>query len=103
MDIILEGNRRLQGKTSGERGGQRPLERTRSSKNSVKTSIPSRDKNVHFIGLLSKTVSSPATFVSTISALPYRFLSANDPVSWNRCTKRVFVDAFSPVSAGYFC
>ncbi|GFT48161.1 hypothetical protein TNCV_1001361 [Trichonephila clavipes] len=66
---------------SGECGGQGPLEMTRSSKNSVKTSILSND----------------------MDAQTDRFLSATDPLSRNRCTKRVIFDAFGAVSPGYFC
>ncbi|GFX63969.1 estradiol 17-beta-dehydrogenase 2 [Trichonephila clavipes] len=78
---------------AGERGGQSPLEMTQSSKNSVKASMLPRDRSV----------SSSSTFVTTIDALPDRFLSTTDPVSRNRCTERVIVDAFSAVLSGYFC
>ncbi|GFR11290.1 hypothetical protein TNCT_647991 [Trichonephila clavata] len=37
-----------------------------------------------FIGLLCKVVSTSATFVFTMDALPDRFLSATDPVWQNR-------------------
>ncbi|GFW09299.1 hypothetical protein TNCV_4276281 [Trichonephila clavipes] len=56
-----------------------------------------------FIGLLCKAVSTSATFVFTMDAIVDRFLSATDPVSRNRCSKRVIVDTFSTVSPGYFC
>ncbi|PRD21951.1 UNVERIFIED_CONTAM: hypothetical protein NCL1_50409 [Trichonephila clavipes] len=83
------------GKKSGidkswEHGGQRPLEMTRSSKNSTDSL---------FIGLLRKAVSTSATFVFTMEALPDFFLSATDTVSRNYCT---IVDAFGAVSPGYF-
>ncbi|GFX11312.1 hypothetical protein TNCV_2803761 [Trichonephila clavipes] len=42
-----------------------------------------------FNGLLCKAVSTSANFVFIMNALPDRFLSATDPVSRNRCTKRV--------------
>ncbi|PRD25932.1 UNVERIFIED_CONTAM: hypothetical protein NCL1_39493 [Trichonephila clavipes] len=54
-------------------------------------------------GLLCKAVSISATFVFTMDALPDRFLSATDPVSWNRFTESVVVNAFGAVSLGYFC
>ncbi|GFX09707.1 hypothetical protein TNCV_653061 [Trichonephila clavipes] len=57
----------------------------------------------HFIGFLCKAASSSATFVSITDALPDRFLSATDPLSRNRCTKRVIVDAFGAILPGYFC
>ncbi|GFS96155.1 uncharacterized protein TNCV_1141291, partial [Trichonephila clavipes] len=117
---------------SGKRGGQSPLERTPSSKNSVnfhaipfsgtrfsvlvQPSVPfitlSKDINsvMMFIltdgllnGLLCKAVSTSATFFFTMDALPYRFLSITDPVSRNRCSKRVVGGAFGAVSPGYFC
>ncbi|GFY10102.1 hypothetical protein TNCV_1946471 [Trichonephila clavipes] len=65
---------------SGKKGGQSNLEMTRSSKNSVKTSI-----------------------LFTMDALPDRFLCATDPGPRNRCTKSVIVDVFGVVSPGYFC
>ncbi|GFV76085.1 uncharacterized protein TNCV_4671741 [Trichonephila clavipes] len=90
------------GKKSGidkswEHGGQRPLEMTRSSKNSVK--LPYCPTDSLFIGLLRKAVSTSATFVFTMEALPDFFLSATDTVSRNYCT---IVDAFGAVSPGYF-
>ncbi|GFX14802.1 transposable element Tcb1 transposase [Trichonephila clavipes] len=51
-----------------------------------------------FNGLLFKAVSTSAPFVFTMDALLCRFLSATDPVSRNRCTKSVIVDAFGAVS-----
>ncbi|GFW72366.1 hypothetical protein TNCV_704031 [Trichonephila clavipes] len=42
-----------------------------------------------FNSLLCTAVSTSATFVSTVGALPDCFLSATDPVSRNRCTKHV--------------
>ncbi|GFY27582.1 hypothetical protein TNCV_910331 [Trichonephila clavipes] len=53
---------------SGKRGGQSPLERTRSSKNSVKTSILSRDTEGLFNGLLCKEASTSTTFVFTMDS-----------------------------------
>ncbi|GFT90009.1 hypothetical protein TNCV_4593011 [Trichonephila clavipes] len=53
-----------------------------------------------FIELFCKAVSASTTFVFTMDALPDRFLSATDPLSWNRCTKIVIVDAFGAVSPG---
>ncbi|GFV64216.1 hypothetical protein TNCV_4338901 [Trichonephila clavipes] len=38
----------------------------------------------HFIGLLCKAVSTSATFISTMDALPDRILSETDSVSRNR-------------------
>ncbi|GFV22634.1 hypothetical protein TNCV_2078241 [Trichonephila clavipes] len=116
---------------SGKQGGQSSLEMTQSSKNSVKTSILSRDvgtlrrlaatkrtfhqfqqgyelrndvyvdgRSLFSMDFFVKVVSTPATFVFTMDALPDRFLSATDTVS---STKRVIVDAFGAVSPGYFC
>ncbi|GFU01692.1 hypothetical protein TNCV_1522271 [Trichonephila clavipes] len=56
-----------------------------------------------FIELLCKAVSTSTTFVFIINVLPDRFLSATYPVSRNRCTKSVIIDAFGAVSPGYFC
>ncbi|GFS70908.1 integrase catalytic domain-containing protein [Trichonephila clavipes] len=56
-----------------------------------------------FNGLLRKAVFTFTTFVFTMDTLPYHFLSATDPVSLGRCTKRVIVDAFGAVSPEYFC
>ncbi|GFU18197.1 uncharacterized protein TNCV_2033471 [Trichonephila clavipes] len=56
-----------------------------------------------FNGLLCKAVSTSATFVFIVNALPDLFLSVTDPVSRNRCTKSVIIDAFAAVSPGYFC
>ncbi|GFX78239.1 hypothetical protein TNCV_5135861 [Trichonephila clavipes] len=81
---------------SGERGGQSPLEMIRSSRNSVKTSILSRDTDGLFIGLVCKVVSISA------DGLTNCFLSATNPVSRNRCSKRVIFDAFGAVPPGYF-
>ncbi|GFS99614.1 hypothetical protein TNCV_1971871 [Trichonephila clavipes] len=53
-----------------------------------------------FIRLPCKAVSTSATFIFTMDALPVCFLSATDPVSRNHCPKRVIVDACGP---GYFC
>ncbi|GFU23434.1 hypothetical protein TNCV_4447431 [Trichonephila clavipes] len=71
--IILKGDifqippRRKSGiDKSREHGGQSPLEMTRSSKNSIKTSILSRDTDGFFIGLLCKVVCTSAAFVWTI-------------------------------------
>ncbi|GFW86576.1 hypothetical protein TNCV_4333601 [Trichonephila clavipes] len=55
-----------------------------------------------FNGLLCKAVSTSAAFVRQ-DALPDCFLSATDPVSRNRCTKHVIVDAFGAVVNRYFC
>ncbi|GFT30001.1 hypothetical protein TNCV_3349601 [Trichonephila clavipes] len=52
---------------------------------------------------LCKVVTTSATFVLTMDALPNHFLYAIEPVSRNRCTKRVVVDAFGDNSPGYFC
>ncbi|GFT59712.1 uncharacterized protein TNCV_4693111 [Trichonephila clavipes] len=87
----------------GKRAGQSPLETTRSSRNSVKTSILSRDMDGLFNGLLCKAVSTCATFVFIMDAVLDRFLTAIDSVSRNRCTKSVIIDAFGVVSPGYFC
>ncbi|GFX08572.1 hypothetical protein TNCV_4170711 [Trichonephila clavipes] len=87
---------------SGERGGQSLLEMSRSPKNSVKTSILSRDMGSHYIEPLCTAVSTSVTFVSTMDAVPDRFLSATDLVSRNPCTKRVIVDAFRAASLEYF-
>ncbi|GFX10401.1 uncharacterized protein TNCV_1867961 [Trichonephila clavipes] len=56
-----------------------------------------------FNGLLCKAVSTSATFVFIMNALPDRFLSATDPASRNRCTKTVIIAALGAVSPGYFC
>ncbi|GFV36062.1 hypothetical protein TNCV_345781 [Trichonephila clavipes] len=56
-----------------------------------------------FNGLLCKAGSSSAIFVFIIKTLPDLFLLATDPVSRNRCTKSVIIDAFGAVSPGYFC
>ncbi|GFU86677.1 hypothetical protein TNCV_2880971 [Trichonephila clavipes] len=56
-----------------------------------------------FCGLLCKVVSTSATLVFTMDALPNRFLTAIDPVTQDRYTKSVIVDAFGNVSPGYFC
>ncbi|GFR17072.1 hypothetical protein TNCT_300541 [Trichonephila clavata] len=56
-----------------------------------------------FIRLLCKAVSTSAIFVFTIDGLPDHFLCATCPVSRNRCTKCVIVDAFGADSPGYFC
>ncbi|GFU89223.1 hypothetical protein TNCV_2896711 [Trichonephila clavipes] len=56
-----------------------------------------------FNELLCKAVSISATNVFTMISLPDRFLSATDPVSRNRYTKSVIVDAFDAISPGYFC
>ncbi|GFX52029.1 uncharacterized protein TNCV_4653581 [Trichonephila clavipes] len=56
-----------------------------------------------FNGLLCKAVSTSATFVFIMNALPDRFLSATDYVSRNRCTKSVIIGEFDAVSPGYFC
>ncbi|GFX82344.1 hypothetical protein TNCV_2870251 [Trichonephila clavipes] len=82
-----------------KRVGQSPLEMTPSSKTSVKPSILSLDTDGFFNGLLCKAVSRSATFAFFINVLPDRFLSENDPVSRNRCTKSV-IDAFGAVSPG---
>ncbi|GFU39217.1 hypothetical protein TNCV_1903011 [Trichonephila clavipes] len=58
------------------------------------------DGRSFFIELPHKVVSTSATFVFNLNSLSNRFLSATDPVSWNRCTKRVIVDAFGAVSPG---
>ncbi|GFW21222.1 hypothetical protein TNCV_1948451 [Trichonephila clavipes] len=50
-----------------------------------------------FNGLLCKAVSTSATFVFTMDALPDRFLSATYTVSRNHCNKSVIVDAFGAV------
>ncbi|GFX24225.1 hypothetical protein TNCV_1366061 [Trichonephila clavipes] len=55
-----------------------------------------------FIGLLCKAVSTSATFVFTMDALPDRIMSATDPVPRNCCTQSIIVDAFGAVSPGYF-
>ncbi|GFV89241.1 hypothetical protein TNCV_285741 [Trichonephila clavipes] len=47
-----------------------------------------------FNGLLCKAVSTSAPFVFIMNLLPNRYLSATDPVSRNRCTKSVIIDAF---------
>ncbi|GFV80330.1 hypothetical protein TNCV_4957331 [Trichonephila clavipes] len=57
---------------------------------------------LHFF-LLGGVVSTSASFVFIMYALLDCFQSATDPVSRNRCTKRVIVDAFGAVSPGYFC
>ncbi|GFW88048.1 hypothetical protein TNCV_217201 [Trichonephila clavipes] len=57
----------------------------------------------HIMKLRCKVVSTSATFFFTIDALPDHFLSATDPVSRNRSTKRAIIDAFGAVSPGYFC
>ncbi|GFX21407.1 hypothetical protein TNCV_2821151 [Trichonephila clavipes] len=57
----------------------------------------------HFIELLFKVVSTSATSVFTMDALPDPLLSATDPVSWNRSTRCVIIDTFADVSPGYFC
>ncbi|GFX12680.1 hypothetical protein TNCV_3158011 [Trichonephila clavipes] len=99
----------------------------RSLKNPLKTSILSCDhiaqsaatkhslhhfqqgyefrNNVEYLfnGFLCKAVSTSATFVFTMDALPDRFHSATDPMSRKRCTKSVIVDAFCAVSSGYLC
>ncbi|GFV46601.1 hypothetical protein TNCV_4111 [Trichonephila clavipes] len=56
-----------------------------------------------FIGLLCKMVSTSATFVFIIDALPDGFLPAIDPVTQDRYTKSVIGDASGNVSPGYFC
>ncbi|GFR27934.1 hypothetical protein TNCT_704841 [Trichonephila clavata] len=56
-----------------------------------------------FSGFFCKVVSTSATFVFTMVCLPNHFLSATDPVSQNRCTKCVIVEAFGAVSHGNFC
>ncbi|GFW46467.1 hypothetical protein TNCV_4811551 [Trichonephila clavipes] len=56
-----------------------------------------------FIGLLCEVVSTSATFVFTMDALPDHFLSATDQVSRNRCPKCINADAFCDISPGYFC
>ncbi|GFX03460.1 hypothetical protein TNCV_4634721 [Trichonephila clavipes] len=56
-----------------------------------------------FNGLLYKAVSTSTTFIFIMNALPDRFLSATDPMSRNRCGKRVIIDVFGAVSPGYFC
>ncbi|GFU01952.1 uncharacterized protein TNCV_1524381 [Trichonephila clavipes] len=56
-----------------------------------------------FNGLPCKVVSTSTTFVFIMNALPDRFLSATDPVSRNRCTKSVIIDALGAVLPGYFC
>ncbi|GFQ96806.1 hypothetical protein TNCT_731401 [Trichonephila clavata] len=50
-----------------------------------------------FIGLLCKAVSTSATLVFPVEALLERYLSAINPVSSDRCTKRVFVDVSGAV------
>ncbi|GFV50042.1 hypothetical protein TNCV_2354271 [Trichonephila clavipes] len=59
------------------------------------------------IGLFCKEISTSATFVFTMDAVPLAvpdcFLSATDNVSRNCCTKRVIADVFGAVSPGYFC
>ncbi|GFX03394.1 hypothetical protein TNCV_4634061 [Trichonephila clavipes] len=45
-----------------------------------------------FNGLLCKAVSTSATFVFIMNALPDHFLSATESVSLNRCTKSVKTD-----------
>ncbi|GFT50833.1 hypothetical protein TNCV_321471 [Trichonephila clavipes] len=49
-----------------------------------------------FIGLLCKAVYTFATYVFTVDAL------SDTPVSRNRYTKSVIVNAFGAVSPGYF-
>ncbi|GFV17842.1 hypothetical protein TNCV_3235921 [Trichonephila clavipes] len=56
-----------------------------------------------FNELLCKADSTSVTFVFPMNALSDRFLSVTYPVSRNRCTKRVIIDAFGAVSPGYFC
>ncbi|GFW41044.1 uncharacterized protein TNCV_414531 [Trichonephila clavipes] len=50
----------------------------------------------------SGAVSTSATLVFTIDALPDCFLSVTDPMSRNRCCKSVIIDAFGAVSPEYF-
>ncbi|GFU13784.1 hypothetical protein TNCV_939931 [Trichonephila clavipes] len=52
-----------------------------------------------FIGLLCKAVSTSAPFIFAMDALPDRFLSANDPVSRNLCTKSVMSLNFDKAAA----
>ncbi|GFY24592.1 uncharacterized protein TNCV_1016381 [Trichonephila clavipes] len=56
-----------------------------------------------FNGLLCKAVSTSATFVFIMNAVPDYFLFATDPESRNRYTKSVIIDAFGAVSPRYFC
>ncbi|GFR24065.1 hypothetical protein TNCT_330841 [Trichonephila clavata] len=55
----------------------------------------------YFSLTLYKAVSTSAAFVFTMNTLPDRFMSATDPLSRRRFTKRVIVDAFGAVSPGY--
>ncbi|GFT97460.1 hypothetical protein TNCV_1628811 [Trichonephila clavipes] len=110
MGIIPEGDifqispkRKILNNKSGKRVGQSPLEMTRSSKNSVKTSILTRDTDGLFNGLFCKVISTSGSFVFITNALPDRFLSVTYPVQRNRCTKSVIIDAYGAVSPGYFC
>ncbi|GFT20021.1 hypothetical protein TNCV_4994221 [Trichonephila clavipes] len=51
---------------------------------------------------IMKTVSTSATFVFIMNALPDGFMSATDPVSRNHCTKSVTIDALGAASLGCF-
>ncbi|GFV65354.1 hypothetical protein TNCV_2072671 [Trichonephila clavipes] len=53
-----------------------------------------------FNGLLCKAVSTSATFIFIMNALPDRFHLQS--ILCNRCAKSVILDAFGAVSPGYF-
>ncbi|GFY34399.1 hypothetical protein TNCV_3978591 [Trichonephila clavipes] len=53
--------------------------------------------------LLCKAISTSATFVFIMNAVPDRFLSATDPVSRNRFSKSDIIDALGAFPPGYFC
>ncbi|GFX67478.1 DNA-directed RNA polymerase subunit [Trichonephila clavipes] len=55
---------------------------------------------VFSIDFFAKAVSTSATFVFTVNALPDHFLFAIDPVLRNSCTKSVIVDSFGAVLPG---
>ncbi|GFX07696.1 hypothetical protein TNCV_4159651 [Trichonephila clavipes] len=63
---------------------------------------PENEADGLYNGLLCKTVSTSATFVFAMNALPDRFMSETGPMSCNHCTKSVINDAFGAVSSGYF-
>ncbi|GFU14704.1 hypothetical protein TNCV_4228621 [Trichonephila clavipes] len=88
-----------------EHGGQSPLKMTQSSKNAVKTSIPSCDaRTVFSLDFIVKWYPHlSAIFVFSMDALSNCILFATDPVLQNCSTKRVTVDASSAVLPGYFC